>query len=190
MPATSLEREVKLRFDSADDARAAVLAAGCTTAARPPAPGRRAARYRRRAAAAAPLRPPRPRGKRQEPDHVQGAGPALADEAARRARDAGRRRRGAAQDLRGARLPRLVPLREVPRGVLARGRDRRDRRDAGRRLRRDRGQRAGDRGHGRGARPLAAPTTSSIRTAACSCSTARPRADDLRHGVRGPKQRS
>ena len=38
-------------------------------------------------------------------------------------------------------LARLVPLREVPRGVLARGRDRRDRRDAGRRLRRDRGQR-------------------------------------------------
>lgn len=30
MSATSLEREIKLRFDSADDARAAVLAAGCT----------------------------------------------------------------------------------------------------------------------------------------------------------------
>ena len=31
MPATSLEREIKLRFDSVEDARRAVLAAGCTT---------------------------------------------------------------------------------------------------------------------------------------------------------------
>jgi adenylate cyclase class 2 len=30
MPATSLEREIKLRFDSVEDARRAVLAAGCT----------------------------------------------------------------------------------------------------------------------------------------------------------------
>ena len=30
MTATSVEREIKLRFDSADEARAAVLAAGCT----------------------------------------------------------------------------------------------------------------------------------------------------------------
>jgi adenylate cyclase, class 2 len=30
MSATSLEREIKLRFDSAEDARTAVLAAGCT----------------------------------------------------------------------------------------------------------------------------------------------------------------
>ena len=30
MSATSVEREIKLRFDSADEARAAVLAAGCT----------------------------------------------------------------------------------------------------------------------------------------------------------------
>ena len=31
MPVTSLEREIKLRFDSVEDARKAVLAAGCTT---------------------------------------------------------------------------------------------------------------------------------------------------------------
>ena len=55
--------------------------------------------------------------------------------------------------LEGARPPRLVPLREVPRGVRARGRDRRDRRNAGRRVRRDRGQRARHRRDGRGARP-------------------------------------
>ena len=52
----------------------------------------------------------------------------------------------------GARPPRLVPLREIPRGVRPRRRHRRDRRDAGRRLRRDRGQRAGHRRDGRSAR--------------------------------------
>ena len=82
--------------------------------------------------------------------------------------------------LRGARAARLVPLREVPRGVLARGRDRRDRRDAGRRVRRDRRQRA--RASPPWPRRSAArrPTTSSTRTAACSCSArGRPR-----HGLR------
>ena len=42
---------------------------------------------------------------------------------------------------RGARLSRLVPLPEVPRGVRARRRHHRDRRDAGRHVRRDRGRR-------------------------------------------------
>ena len=88
---TTVEREVKLRFDSVEAARAAVLATGATPLlcrrlqedslldtddeAAPPA-----------------LRPARPHGERQEPDHVQGPGPAVGDEAARGARD-GRRRR-------------------------------------------------------------------------------------------------
>ena len=74
--------------------------------------------------------------------------------------------------LERARPARLVPLREVPRGVRARGRDRRDRRDAGRRVRRDRGQRRGHHVDGRSARARAGRLHRSTRTAACSCSTA------------------
>ena len=156
MPATSLEREIKLRFDSADDARAAVARGRLHAPARPAAPGRRAPRHRRRAAAAARAAscasgwrtaragsPSRDRSSpaimklREELETVVGDGEVLL------------------RDLRRARPPRLVPLREVPRGVRARGRHRGDRRDAGRRLRRDRGQRAGHRRDGRGAGPLA-----------------------------------
>ena len=58
--ATTLEREIKLRFDTAEAAREAVLAAGADAAARPPAAGRRAARQRRERAARAPLGAARP----------------------------------------------------------------------------------------------------------------------------------
>ena len=141
MPTTSIEREIKLRFDSADEARDGDPGGWRHAAARPPAAGGRAPRHRRRGAAPAALRAARADGERQEPAHLQGAGAAVHHEAARGARDGRRRRRSPAARLRGARPARLVPLREVPRGVRARGRHRRHRRDAGRRVRRDRGQR-------------------------------------------------
>ena len=155
MSTTSLEREIKLRFDSVEEARAAVLAAG---ARRCSAGGCR-----------------RTRCSTPRTSSCAGGGACCAS-ASRTAR-AGSRSRGRCsrrsmkvreeletmvgdgevllRDLRGARAARLVPLREVSRGVLARGRDRRDRRNAGRRVRRDRRQRAGHRGDGRGARPHA-----------------------------------
>ena len=150
MSTTTIEREIKLRFASADEARAAILAAGRDAAARAPAPGRFAARHAttsRCDARRCVLRVRMENGKsrltfkgpvqpglmkvREELETVVGDGDILL------------------RVLQGARPPRLVPLREVPRGVRARGRHRGDRRDAGRHLRRDRGQRARDRGDGR-----------------------------------------
>ena len=73
--ATTLEREVKLSFDSAESAREAVLAAGAT-----PLHGRRLQEDallddRRQRAARARVRAAHPDGERQEPDHLQGADP-------------------------------------------------------------------------------------------------------------------
>ena len=75
--ATTLEREIKLSFDSVEAARDAVLAAGAT-----PLLGRRLQedalldtadeRLRDRA-----LRAAHPDGERQEPHHLQRAGPAV-----------------------------------------------------------------------------------------------------------------
>ena len=48
---TTVEREIKLRFDSAESARAAMLAAGATPLPGPPPAGGRAARHRGRVAA-------------------------------------------------------------------------------------------------------------------------------------------
>ena len=165
---TTLEREVKLRFDSVEVARKAVLDAGAT-----PLLGRRLQEDSLldtddEIVAATPMRAARARRERQEPDYVQGSGPAVADEAARRARDDGGRWPGGSADSRGAGAARLVPVREIPRRVLARERDGRDRRNARRRVRRDRGQRAGHHGDGRRARAHARPTTCSIPTAGCS----------------------
>ena len=81
---------------SAEEARAAILAAGATPLLGPPAAGGRAARHARRAAAAASVRAARPLRVRQEPADVQGAGAAGRHESPRGARDRGRRRRGPA----------------------------------------------------------------------------------------------
>ena len=132
MPTTTIEREIKLRFASADEARAAILACGAHAAARAPAAGRRAPRQRRRGTAPAALRAARANGERQEPADVQGAGAAGHHEDPRGARNGRRRRRRPAARAEGARPARLVSLREVPRGVRARRRHRRHRRDAGR----------------------------------------------------------
>ena len=73
------------------------------------------------------------------------------------------------------RVPRLVPVREIPGRVRERRRHPGDRRNAGRHVRRDRRQRSrGSRLRG-GARPRARPTTCSTRIAACSSLTARRR---------------
>ena len=118
----ALEREIKLRFDSADEARGEDSRARRHAAARPPAAGRRAARHRGRAAPAPALDAARAIGGRQEPAHLQGPGAARPDQDPRGARNGRRRRRRAARHSRSARPAHLVPLREVPRGILGRRR--------------------------------------------------------------------
>ena len=115
--AATLEREIKLRFDDPEAARAAVIAAGGT-----PLRGRRlqedclldtADGLLRERGSVLRVR----HGVRHEPADLQGTGAAVGDEAARGARNRRRRRDAGAAHAGGARLPRLVPLSEVPRGV-------------------------------------------------------------------------
>ena len=184
MPTTTIEREIKLRFASADEARAAILASGAT-----PLLGRRLqedalldsddeALRRRRCVLRVRMENGKSRLTFKGP--VQPGIMKVREELETRRR----RRRHPAARAQGARPARVVPLREVPRGVRARGRHRRRRRDAGRHIRRDRGQRGRHRRDGRGARPAASRTTSSTRTAASSSSTAKRSASPARHGVR------
>ena len=145
MGTTSLEREIKLRFQSPAEAREAVIGIGAT-----PLRGRRlqedclldtdderlrAARSRAarpdgaRAAASSPTRgrcSPSPWKLREERETI----------VSRRGDDP--------LHPRAAGLLGLVPLPEVPRGVRRLRRHHRARRDADRHVRRDRGQREGD----------------------------------------------
>ena len=167
----TLEREIKLPFESAEAARAAVLATGAT-----PLHGRRLQEdclldttnddLRRRRSA---LRV-RQDGGRSILTFKGPVQPAVG-EGPRGARDDRDRRLAPDADSGSARLPRLVPLREIPRGVLARRLHHRDRRDAGRRLRGNRRRRPASRRRRRCS--AAAPaTTCSTPTAASSSATA------------------
>ena len=138
-----IEREVKLRFDSPEEARAAILATGATplrcrrlqedalldTEDETLRRRRCVLRIRTEAGKSlltfkGPVQPGTMKV-RDEYETVIGDGEVLQ------------------RVLRGARPARLVPLREVPRGVRRGRRDDCARRDAGRHLRRDRGRRAG-----------------------------------------------
>ena len=174
-----VEREVKLRQRRQHPARHRCH--GRDTVARPSPPGRFTPRHGRWPVGTAAQDAADSQQVRQEPPHVQRAGPALHHESAGGAGDRGRRRRGAAARVRGAGAPRLVPvLRSSREEFSARGRHRRGRRDAGRRLRRDRRQRAGDRRHDRRARPHARRLHRRFGTGRCSCSAA------MRSGMSGP----
>ena len=182
---TTFEREIKLRFDRLRLAREAVLATGAT-----PLLGRGCRRTRcstrddealrrRRCVLRVRVENGKSRltfkGPVQPGDHEDPRG----------ARDRGRRRRrsccGSSSELglhvwfryekyreEFAHEDVIVAIDETPVGVFVE----------------IEGSEAGHRRDGRGARAIARPTTCSIRTAACSSSTARRRADRHRHGVR------
>src|SRR6476661_5084153 len=86
----------------------------------------------------------------------------------------------------------MVPVREVPRGVLVRRCDHRDRRNAGRRLCRDRRQRTWNRGGGCRSRPhrgrLHRRLVSRALPAGAGAARHRRRRHDVRHaGMSGPR---
>ena len=91
MGTSTLEREIKLRFQSAAEAREAILGDRGDAGPRPPAAGGLPARHRRRTPAGRAVGASGPDGPGPQPPDLQGAGAAVAVEAPRGARD-GRRR--------------------------------------------------------------------------------------------------
>ena len=131
---TVLEREVKLRFASVEEARRSARRRRGAVA--PPPAGGRAARRRAEALKQRRCVQRARRVGRSQPVDVQGPGSAVSDEAARRDQKpwSATARRCCAVS-KAARLRGVVPLSEVSRRIRAHRRGDRDRRDAGRRLR-------------------------------------------------------